>query len=573
MDYLDVVLNGYFKENNQEHLEKYFFREFKKAEKEQFFDADEFFSGCQKVIQYWEKYLQNKVFKRQEELYKMLDGAKNKTMSYGNLEGKTIEQKRQETIDFCEKELKDVRPDGIGSISFNVHLMSLTSGRVAYNMPYNEVLYIKNAIEKAFQKVKNQNEPLQPNPLKESIKTLKQFLDENKEQALTLNLSDYPGINNILQKHKDKLRDAELESEFTEVKEFAEKGVKELKNRIQLYLRNNVKPIYKNSVDPVLWDVRLLLEYKELLQTQPKQKKDKIYSLTTFWNEKVKDTHYYKSFKSQIDSNGYFQVKTDTGIIKIYTPELAVILTSTDLETIDHDTQKESEINGKEYLKTYIEAYHLGEQYFDAEIKVSPNILYGANAEQYVRDIHLNYFHAEHRAGQEGWVFVKKSFPFILNNKLIYDYGYYSGIVNKVDEQVKKYPQLFEAFDNCEHKLPPQQNAKQKPELSKIWLSEPQVTVSEFLIMGIEKGIWNEQYNIITARGSLYGTGKSLLGSLFIALKGYAISNSIDYKEAGKAFCSFFNIPISENVKEPYKAFSSGTEKQIKQLKRAFNIK
>jgi hypothetical protein len=467
MDYLGVVLNGYFNDNHREHLEKYFFREYKKAEKEQFFDADEFFSGCQKVIQIWEKYLQNEVFKRQEELYNMLDGAKNKTINFSKIKGKTIEQQRQETIEYCEKELQNVRPDGIGSISFTVHLMSLTSGRIAYNLPYNEVLYIKDAIENAFQKAKNENEP-----------------------------------------------------------------------------------------------------------KQPEQKKDKIYSLlSNFWDKDVITSHYYKSFKSQIDTNGCFQIKTDSGIIKIYKPELAVILTSTGVAAIDTDTQKETVLNGREYLKTYIEAYHLGEQYFDTEIKVSPNILYGANAEQYVRDIHLNYFHTEHRAGQEGWVFVKRNVQFAINKKLIYDYGYYSGIINKVDEQVKKYPKLFEAFDNCEHKLPPQQNAKQKPELSKIWLSEPQVTVSEFLIMGIEKGIWNEQYNIITARGSLYGTGKSLLGSLFIALKGYAISNNIDYKEAGKAFCSFFNIPINEKVKEPYKAFSSGTEKQIKQLKRAFNIK
>lgn len=148
-------------------------------------------------------------------------------------------------------------------------------------------------------------------------------------------------------------------------------------------------------------------------------------------------------------------------------------------------------------------------------------------------------------------------------------YGIGYGFKNHNLEKLHHFPILLDIVKT----LPPQPNTKEKPELSKIWLSEPKVTVSDFLIMGIEKGIWNEQYNIITARGSLYGTGKSLLGSLFIALKGYAISNSIDYKEAGKAFCSFFNIPISENVKEPYRAFSSGTEKQIRELKRAFNIK
>lgn len=162
MNYLEIVLQGYFNENNREFLEKYFFREFKKAEKEQFFEADEFFNGCIKVIESWEKYLQDKVFERKNELYLMLNGAKNSTMKYRDLQGKTIEQKRQETIEYCEQELKDVRPDGIGSLSFTVHLHSLTKGRIAYNLPYNELLEIKLSILKAFQKTQPQNEALPP---------------------------------------------------------------------------------------------------------------------------------------------------------------------------------------------------------------------------------------------------------------------------------------------------------------------------------------------------------------------------------------------------------------------------
>lgn len=165
MDYLEIILQGYFNENNREFLEKYFFREFKKAEKEQYFEAHEFFSGCIKVIESWEKYLQEQVFKRKNELYLMLNGAKNGTMKYGDLQGKTIEEKRQETIEYCEQELKEVRPDGIGSLSFTVHLQSLTNGRIAYNMPYNELLVIKIAILKAFKKTQPNIEPLPPQPI------------------------------------------------------------------------------------------------------------------------------------------------------------------------------------------------------------------------------------------------------------------------------------------------------------------------------------------------------------------------------------------------------------------------
>lgn len=160
MDYLEIVLQGYFNENNKEHLEKYFFREFKKAEKEQFFEANEFFNGCLKVVERWEKYLQDKINERKKELYLAINAAKSGTLKFENLHGQSIEQKRKETIEYCEQELKEVRPDGIGSISFTVHLASLTNGRIAYSMGHNELLLIKHSINKAYEKAVENNKKL-----------------------------------------------------------------------------------------------------------------------------------------------------------------------------------------------------------------------------------------------------------------------------------------------------------------------------------------------------------------------------------------------------------------------------
>jgi hypothetical protein len=185
--------------------------------------------------------------------------------------------------------------------------------------------------------------------------------------------------------------------------------------------------------------------------------KDTKFWLTTFFEEQEQTKYPYTSFKREIENNGCFKVKTETDTVKIYTPELAVIFTSKELPARNMDTQKETTINGWDYLKTYIEAYKEGGQYFETEFKVSPNTLYGANAEQYVRDIHLNFFHVQHTGANEGWGYVKKQYPFILTHKAVKEFGYYSGIVNKVEEQVKKYPRLFATFEKCEHDLPPQQ--------------------------------------------------------------------------------------------------------------------
>jgi hypothetical protein len=180
MDYLEIVLQGYFNPNNRAFLDKYFYREYKKAAKEQFFEADEFFNGCLRVIDGWKEYLQARVFKRQAELYLMLNSAENGTNSYGDLEGKTIEQKRQETIAYCEDELKDIkpdgsggRPDGIGSLTYTVHLLSLTNGRIAYSMYYDEILQIELAILTAFNETKPNIEPLPPQPIAKQKPELK----------------------------------------------------------------------------------------------------------------------------------------------------------------------------------------------------------------------------------------------------------------------------------------------------------------------------------------------------------------------------------------------------------------
>lgn len=214
-----------------------------------------------------------------------------------------------------------------------------------------------------------------------------------------------------------------------------------------------------------------------------KQKTDTRFWLTTFFEEQEQAKHPYKSYQREIDNNGCFIVKADTDTVKIYTPELAVIFTSKELPARNMDTQKETTVNGWEYLKTYIEAYKEGEQYFETEFKVSPNTLYGANAEQYVRDIHLNFFHIQHTKPNEGWGYVKNSYPFILTHKAVREFGYYSGIVNKVEEQVKKYPRLFATFDKCEHDLPPQQTETEQETIEIKPVLKPEVLQIVFEII------------------------------------------------------------------------------------------
>lgn len=265
MNYLEIVLQGYFNENNREFLEKYFFREFKKAEKEQYFEAQEFFSGCIKVIESWEKYLQEQVFKRKNELYLMLNGAKNGTMKYGDLQGKTIEEKRQETIEYCEQELKEVRLDGIGSLSFTIHLQSLTNGRIAYNMPYNELLVIKIAILKAFKKTQPNIEPLPPQPIVESPfsvlewATIFYYADETK--LLTESRIIKTRLKQFMSKHQINTTFDNFKTKYYEAKKRINEKNDYPINKLELiipFLKEN----YKQTVTKVENDIIFLEENK-----------------------------------------------------------------------------------------------------------------------------------------------------------------------------------------------------------------------------------------------------------------------------------------------------------------------
>lgn len=184
---------------------------------------------------------------------------------------------------------------------------------------------------------------------------------------------------------------------------------------------------------------------------------DTVYFLPTFIDGQAQKQSLYIAYKGTVESKGFVSVKQEAQTFKVYTPELAFILSSKELPAFNKDLEKETTINGWEYLQTYADAYKEGQAYFDAEFKVSPDTLYGANASQYVKDIHINYFHNKYKGGHEGWAFVKRVFPFLITHKEISEFGYFSGIVSRVEEQIKKYPRLFATFDKCEHNLEPQQ--------------------------------------------------------------------------------------------------------------------
>ncbi len=193
--------------------------------------------------------------------------------------------------------------------------------------------------------------------------------------------------------------------------------------------------------------------------------------------------YHYSIIKREVEKNGYYIVKelNENYEVKIYTAVLAFILTSDKLQVTNLDTQKKVKINGWEYFKTYFEAYRKGEEYFETEYKVLPNVLYGANADKYVNDICLNYFEIEHDGIHKGWKFVKECYPITIQREIIKNFGYYSGIVSKVEELIKKYPQLFNKFKLCENEFLHSENGTKK--------EQPKLKIDQIALKYVYEGL------------------------------------------------------------------------------------
>lgn len=153
MDYSEIVLKGFLDENTRNILEKYFLREYKIAKRDQFFEANEFFSGCLKVIKGWEELLRKEEFIYCKECIYTKNRYKDGTFSVEALEGKTIEESKQELIEFYESEVTKALNHEACNERITIPLyLSTKEGRISCNLDYYNLLQIKDTIKKAYQK-------------------------------------------------------------------------------------------------------------------------------------------------------------------------------------------------------------------------------------------------------------------------------------------------------------------------------------------------------------------------------------------------------------------------------------
>jgi hypothetical protein len=128
MNYLEIVLRGYYNQNDKGLLEKYFQSECLEAEKEKFIDSEVFFSGCLKVIEEFKNDIQKQISKKKLQLnqYSSQDGEINN--------------------DFVIRLKEQIEYQEINGITN----LRLGDGTILH-LKVNEINFIENAINNAYQ--------------------------------------------------------------------------------------------------------------------------------------------------------------------------------------------------------------------------------------------------------------------------------------------------------------------------------------------------------------------------------------------------------------------------------------
>lgn len=148
MDYLNLILAGYSDSNSREHLQDYFYVEYKKAE-QQFYSTDLFFGGCLKVIEFFESDLKKQLNEYKNELY----------------EGFRITTDNEAKAYFTD-ELNNISLD---NFFFNLHHQSWPQQYLYFNrLQYSEIQNIKKAILDTEIKVNSEQ-------IKETIKKISEL--------------------------------------------------------------------------------------------------------------------------------------------------------------------------------------------------------------------------------------------------------------------------------------------------------------------------------------------------------------------------------------------------------------
>lgn len=164
--------------------------------------------------------------------------------------------------------------------------------------------------------------------------------------------------------------------------------------------------------------------------------------------KKIQASHKWQSISREIDEKGYMGFRWEKILTKVYTPELMYILSNKNIELWNNEKGKEEAVNNQPFRIAYADGFLAGEKYFEQKWQIDKAILSSPSAPSFIKSLLENYFKSgvKKKLDVKGWNYVKRQFPLVLSEAIIYDFGKHSGIVSKADEIFLEYAPYFEPY-------------------------------------------------------------------------------------------------------------------------------
>lgn len=148
MDYLEILIRGYFSRSSRSVLDQYFLRKFHEAEDKQY-TAEEFFSGCFTVIRKLYMEIDRRLHEEKRDLLK-LKGMYEKGMDSTSDNPKKPTEDQIANVIEIDKELSQLNAE-----YFPANLNRITENKIYGQLYFSEVQYIEHSLKKAKESVLN----------------------------------------------------------------------------------------------------------------------------------------------------------------------------------------------------------------------------------------------------------------------------------------------------------------------------------------------------------------------------------------------------------------------------------
>lgn len=154
---------------------------------------------------------------------------------------------------------------------------------------------------------------------------------------------------------------------------------------------------------------------------------------------------YYVNMKEICPGGHYGGREEEWFSAQAVNPAMRMLLRMNAIPASDRYNGRRCTLNGYRFLEDFDEGYANGIEYFDKHFTISTDTLY-QNQEKYVSDLNFHFYDAYVDDVMEGWHTIIDEEVDQLDGQTVNRHGFYSAIINSVEDLVYRYPSIFIDF-------------------------------------------------------------------------------------------------------------------------------